>query len=138
MVALAKRVDVVILRPTSNIPSPPPKTLDALLSTAEAVLKSADELVHALYIPQDSEAVCGTSKALVTLVKEMRSEVSSIGLVTQSPGTQGDDDAITDLSQRTERIRLSMLSDGDEKIKKERKWFDTCFAHILKTSQGLE
>ncbi|KAL5511874.1 hypothetical protein ACEPAH_5092 [Sanghuangporus vaninii] len=133
--ALVERVDLIILRPSSRV-TPPPKTLDKLLSSAEMLLKASDDLVHALYIPQTPAAVASRSKNLMVLVDEIRSEVLPVGLVTDS---QGDNDAITHLSQQTASASLNLDSRHNElTMSKERRWFDTCFGQIFKTAATLD
>ncbi|KAL5533348.1 hypothetical protein ACEPAF_5124 [Sanghuangporus sanghuang] len=130
--ALVERVDLIFLRPSSRV-TPPPKTLDKLLSSAEMLLQASDDLVHALYIPQTPAAVASKSKNLMVLVDEIRSEVLPVGLVTDG---QGDNDAITNLSQQTTALDLDSRH-NELTMTKERKWFDTCFGQIFKTAANL-
>ncbi|KAL5490524.1 hypothetical protein ACEPAI_5357 [Sanghuangporus weigelae] len=130
--ALVERVDLIILRPSSRV-TPPPKTLDKLLSSAEMLLKASDDLVHALYIPQAPAAVASKSKNLMVLVDEIRSEVLPLGLVTEG---QRDNDAITNLSQQTVYLNIDPRH-NELTATKERKWFDTCFGQIFKTAANL-
>lgn len=133
--ALVKRVDFIILRPSSRTTPPPPKTLDKLLSSGDTLLKASDDLVHALYIPQTPAAVAGKSKDLVVLVDEIRTEIMSIDLVTEG---QGDNNAITNLSRQTASSSLKLDAQHDDALMtKERKWFATCFAQIFKTATNL-
>ncbi|KAL5529014.1 hypothetical protein ACEPAG_4988 [Sanghuangporus baumii] len=130
--ALVERVDLIILRPSSRV-TPPPKTFDKLLSSAEMLLKASDDLVHALYIPQTPAAVASKSKNLMALVDEIRSEVLPLGLVTEG---QGDNDAITNLSQQTASLNIDPRH-NELTMTKERKWFDTCFGQIFKVAANL-
>ncbi|EJD06067.1 uncharacterized protein FOMMEDRAFT_26833 [Fomitiporia mediterranea MF3/22] len=129
---LVKRVDHIILRPSSTIELPPPRTLDKLLSNGDLLLKSADELVHALYVPQVSDDVSKNSKNFVALVNDLQADLASIGLANHSPGSFGES-SIANLTQKAASVSLVALPNEGKDLVKEQRWFDACFAQIFKS-----
>ncbi|THH10186.1 hypothetical protein EW145_g1486 [Phellinidium pouzarii] len=130
--ALLKRVSSVLLGPTSEFAFLSPSTLDGLLSRCDALSKTANDLVDALYVPQELETVTRQLATFSTLVNELRSTVSSLGLA--SLLTDGED--VADFSRQTVSLNIQPHI-TEAKFAKEKKWFNVCFAQIFKCADSI-
>ncbi|KAH8117592.1 hypothetical protein DFH11DRAFT_1541823 [Phellopilus nigrolimitatus] len=139
--ALLKHVSAVFLGPSLSF-TYRSSTLDGLLSCAEALLKASDDLVSALYVPQNPETVSIRLKSFTTHINELHNILFSFGLAaspTRLSGPVGDADPVSGLTQKTTSLKLNGLSDdGNTWLIKERKWFDVCFSQISKSADTAE
>ncbi|KAI5122978.1 hypothetical protein M0805_006857 [Coniferiporia weirii] len=136
--ALLKRMSLIVLEPSSVFASLPPSTFDDLLLRSDALLSAADDLVNALYVPQEPETVSQRLSSFMIPVNNLQGIASSLGLVATPVVPREDRDDIADLGQRVASLGLSAQPVVVEPvIAKERKWFDVCFAQITKSASSV-
>lgn len=128
MQALQKRVLLSLLCPTSsfNVPS---HIVDQLLSYSNDLLRNTDDLVSSLYLPHDLEAISRRLDASKSVIENLRDALIPLELVT--PLTlQGN--MMDDLIHKSTHLNLQS-NNLEEKLVKERRWFNTCFLQINKS-----
>ncbi|PCH37961.1 hypothetical protein WOLCODRAFT_87743 [Wolfiporia cocos MD-104 SS10] len=126
---LHKRVQLDILSDASTA-TPSLEALDALPSCSHGLLVASEEVVAALYAPQNPANVASAITSLSTAVKTLRLTLEDGALL---PRRNGDVDELT-----TGMATLSVGGNGvnGQKNRDARGWFETCFAQIEKLSQS--
>ncbi|KAI0362373.1 hypothetical protein OH77DRAFT_1416623 [Trametes cingulata] len=132
---LHKRVVPDVL---ADLPSPQPErealnaALDTLPSRSHAIVLALEELVAALYAPQDPVALASAVATFSDATNKLYSSVTADVLLPSE----------TDLVQRMGALSVdsgSGVSGGHEKkVKDTRKWFDACMAQINKSAKAVE
>lgn len=90
------------------------------------MLSASDELVSALYTPQDPQSVSAELTAFRSRVQGMQEVLSSVGLTTRSGSS---------LEERAAALSLEGNADDSterDRVAKERRWIDVCFEQIYK------
>lgn len=132
--ALQKRILSSLLTSQRILESPRPSILDDLLSHSNSLLKASDDLVHALYLPQNLDILVARVKTYRSIVEDLRGVLVSLALASPPLSTYAD--PAEELSR--EAALLSMqYNDREEKVAKERRWFDACFLQILGTTDAI-
>lgn len=131
---LQKRVLSTLLSSHTTIEVPRPSILDDLLSHSNSLLKASDELVHALYLPQDLTSLSSRAKAYKDIIEALCGQLGSLALTSSISSTNAD--LAGELSQRTALMSLQS-DDRTEKLAKERKWFDACFTQIFRSADTI-
>jgi hypothetical protein len=70
--ALLRKIDSVFLAPSTAHASMANHNMDGLLKQSNALLKTSDDLVNALYVPQNSEAIFRCISIFTPAVKEIQ------------------------------------------------------------------
>ncbi len=78
----------------------PPTQLDSLLVTSNALLAASDELVSALDVPHDSQAIHEAYVAVAKNVSDLRAFLAAHGVASASAREKSDDDILTTKSPR--------------------------------------
>jgi hypothetical protein len=125
--------------------------LDELQSDSSAVLRAADDLVPALYIPHDLDALASQLATLHSLLVAFRARLACLGL-SEPPG-QGTAAAVhqgdAQESEKVVRMMSSMTlqcealpqiaqQKPNDKAISESKWINACFSHIFKSIDALK
>lgn len=132
--ALQKRILSSLLTSQRILEFPRPSILDDLLSHSSSLLKASDDLVHALYLPQNLEILMARVDTFRSIVEDLRGVLVSLALASSPLSTCAD--PAGELSR--EVALLSIHSDGrGEKMAKERRWFDACFSQVFRTTDAI-
>lgn len=108
---------------------------------ATALLNASDNLVHALYIPQNHETIASCTKAHMESTRNLQSIITSVYRPHRSeaqPGPSSDGMENLQISVATLNLRESQLEEMPEKDRKDWKWFHTCFEQIARTTESLD
>lgn len=127
--ALQKRILSSLLTSQRILESPRPSSLDDLLSHSSSLLKASDDLVHALYLPQNLEILMARVKTYRSIVEDLRGVLVSFALASCA-------DPAGELSREVALLSIQLDGRG-EKIAKERRWFDACFSQIFRTTDAI-
>ena len=118
---LHKRIFLDIL----PYPSPAPlSAFDALIQLSDELLAASDDLVAALYSPQDPDQVREVTLQLSDIVTRIHTQLA----VFLSPTDQ--------LTQQLLAISLNRTSSTSKK-RADQKWFDTCVDQIVRLCSKL-
>ncbi len=133
VVLLHKRILLGLLK---NVPSTVPNSiLDKLPSQSHNLLLTIEDVVAALYAPQDVTAVQFSIIALAQFVSQFRSVILDEFIVVGYPKASTTE-AIDALTMAFDEASIS----GKSTRRKEadvRRWFNTCFEQIAKLSQTI-
>lgn len=127
--ALQKRILSSLLTSQRILESPRPSSLDDLLSHSSSLLKASDDLVHALYLPQNLEILMARVKTYRSIVEDLRGVLVSFALASCA-------DPAGELSREVALLSIQLDGRG-EKMAKERRWFDACFSQIFRTTDAI-
>lgn len=127
--ALQKRILSSLLTSQRILESPRPSSLDDLLSHSSSLLKASDDLVHALYLPQNLEILMARVKTYRSIVEDLRGVLVSFALASCA-------DPAGELSREVTLLSIQLDGRG-EKMAKERRWFDACFSQIFRTTDAI-
>lgn len=131
---LHKRVHLDILKATS--PTVSDASLDKLPHHSHTILLAAEELVAALYAPQDISSLRSTIVSSAAVVDQLRVALYQDILLSSEPREPREGTDVDALQSGLEELSVS----GGSRRKKEtdvRKWFDTCFEQIAKLSRTI-
>lgn len=127
--ALQKRILSSLLTSQRILESPRPSSLDDLLSHSSSLLRASDDLVHALYLPQNLEILMARVKTYRSIVEDLRGVLVSFALASCA-------DPAGELSREVALLSIQLDGRG-EKMAKERRWFDACFSQIFRTTDAI-
>lgn len=127
--ALQKRILSSLLTSQRILESPRPSSLDDLLSHSSSLLKASDDLVHALYLPQNLEILMARVKTYRSIVEDLRGVLVSFALASCA-------DPAGELSREVALLSIQLDGRG-EKMAKERRWFDACFSQIFQITDAI-
>ncbi|KAF7789515.1 hypothetical protein EIP86_000461 [Pleurotus ostreatoroseus] len=138
-VLLHKRIQIDLLQKASKQVAENTKhsPVDALPALSHNLLLATEELVAALYAPQDLPSL---RAAVETLVKEAQTFRPAL----QAAQFLSSESALDDLPKKMHSLTTADVSaepkpeSADEKKRREtQKWFDTCFDQVDKVSQKV-
>ena len=104
--------------------------IDKAVQSSSTLLVASDELISALYHPQDSDTIRTQSSLYRDQVSDLQLSLG-LGITNDTHGVPvGDID--TDLSQKISSLSMNSENEGEVKkrIKKEQKWFEICYQQI--------
>lgn len=127
---LHKRVilDLLGLSPASD--QNQSHNLDALPACSHSLLLAAEDLIAALYAPQDLAALREAVARLASVAQDIHTEVTTATLI-QPP------DQVSSLSQKLAGMQVGGAEGTRGKEKDVNKWFATCFEQIEKLSKSI-
>lgn len=124
---LHKRVVPDVLGGISTLPQDPDalnQVLDALPPLSNSVVVALEEVVAALYAPQDPNALGASALALVETIRAVHASATVILLLPP-----------TNLEEELGGLSIDGAKGGEEKAKDPRKWFDSCLAQVDKSAK---
>ncbi|KAI0372885.1 hypothetical protein BV20DRAFT_1034150 [Pilatotrama ljubarskyi] len=131
---LHKRVvpDILANLPTSTSDSNAlTAALDALPSRSHALVLALEELVAALYAPQDPAALASAVATFSDATNKLHSSATSNILLPPETGLVKQMGALSVAGG-------SGANGGEKKVKDARKWFDACLAQVNKSAQAID
>lgn len=126
-----KRVLLDILK---SAPAKSSSTLDALPQRSRDILVTVEELIAALYSPQDTSAIKAAVETLAADVTKLKVALLDGKLLVDA------DDKISTSDVDSLQKKMATVSVNGSTQKKPtdvRKWFDTCFEQVTKLSQTV-
>ena len=110
--------------------SAPPSAFDSLLTQSNRLLSASDDLVAALYAPQDLDHVRNEILQLVNITTSLQAQLPVF-----LPASDQLTDQLHALS--LEDGALASTSASPSKKRADKKWFDTCVDQILRLCSRL-
>lgn len=138
--ALLKRVSKVLLEgPTPDgTAAASPGMWDGLLLPADAFLEAADEFVNTLYVPQDPSFVSRGLTAVTNPIRDLHVSLSLLGFAERLAPTDDADYLVTQMKLLGIGREVTSVGAGaEEKLARDRKWFDACFTQISKVAGAI-
>lgn len=136
---LHKRIHIDLLQkpPKEVVENTHHASVDALPGLSHRFLLATEELVAALYAPQDP---ANLRIAVETLVKEAQAFEPTLRAALFLQSSSPEDDLqrkMADVTVTEEVAETETESADDKKRKERRKWFDTCVDQVDKISQQV-
>ncbi len=117
-----------------SLPSSPPdpdalnQTIDALPPLSNSVVVAMEELVAALYAPQNPTTLAASVSSLVQAIHAVHASITTDMLL--PPGN---------LEKDMNSLSINGVKDsGEKKVKDPRKWFGSCLVQIDKTAKAVD
>ncbi|EGO18565.1 hypothetical protein SERLADRAFT_403792 [Serpula lacrymans var. lacrymans S7.9] len=128
---LHKRILMDLLSSSSSVPSN--VALDALLVQSGALLAASDDLVSTLYVPQNSQTVHEELQSFLDVVKALQT-----GLQAFFPAAEDLEKQFSKVTIQGVGVTQGSTEQTGDKVKTNKKWFDTCFDQIYKLGATFE
>ncbi len=112
----------------------PPTQLDSLLVTSNALLAASDELVSALDVPHDSQAIHEAYVAVAKNVSDLRAFLAAHGVASAPAREKSDDDILTN---KITSLSLDGSPVRDHPLDEANLPFDAYFVDVLRWGDAL-